>query len=142
MTPAHALPVPDVLHEFDTGPEGLSPAAAAAGLERHGGNALPAAEEETTLQRLLRQFWDPMIYVLIAAAVVTAVLGQVVDTIVITAVVLINALVGFFQEGKAADALASIRDMLSPTSEVRRGGTWLTVDAHDLVHGDIVRLRA
>ncbi|WIM69776.1 cation-transporting P-type ATPase [Corynebacterium suedekumii] len=142
MTPAHALPVPDVLHEFDTGPEGLSPGAAAAALERHGGNTLPAAEEETTFQRLLRQFRDPMIYVLIAAAVATAVLGQVVDTIVITAVVLINALVGFFQEGKAADALASIRDMLSPTSEVRRGGTWLTVDAEDLVPGDIVRLRA
>lgn len=142
MTPAHALPVTDVLHSLDTGPEGLSPADAAAELERRGSNALPAAEEETTLQRLLRQFRDPMIYVLIAAAVVTAVLGQVVDTIVITAVVLINALVGFFQEGRAADALASIRDMLSPTSEVRRGGSWLTVDAEDLVPGDIVRLRA
>ncbi len=83
-----------------------------------------------------------MIYVLIAAAVATALLGEVIDTIVIVAVVLVNALVGYFQEGRAADALAAIRDMLSPESEVRREGRWVTVPSEEIVPGDVVRLRA
>src|SRR5699024_5900170 len=92
--------------------------------------------------RLLRQFRDPMIYVLIAAAVMTAVLGEMVDTVVIAAVIIINAAVGFFQEGRAANALAAIRDMLSAHSEVLRDGAWLTLDSDELVPGDVVKLRA
>ncbi|MDO5511107.1 cation-transporting P-type ATPase [Corynebacterium sp.] len=138
---AHALPVADVFEDVGSRPEGLSRADASSALEHYGENALPQAAEETWWQRLFRQFQDPMIYVLIAAAVLTAVLGEVVDTIVIAAVVIINAAVGFFQEGKAADALAAIRDMLSPTSEVLRDGAWVSVDSSELVPGDVVRLR-
>ena len=141
-TPAHATDVPEVFTELGSRPEGLNGGAVSSALEKYGPNALPQAREETALQRLLRQLRDPMIYVLIAAAVVTAFLGHIVDTIVITAVVVINALVGFFQEGKAANALAAIRDMLSPTTEVRRDGTWTTLDSEELVPGDVIRLRA
>lgn len=141
MTAPHALPAPDVFAEFGTRPEGLNPDELSAAVERYGENALPVAAQETTWQRLLRQFHDPMIYVLIGAAVFTAFLGHVPDTIVIVAVVLINALVGFFQEGKAANALAAIRDMLSPSSEVIRGGQWQTIDSVELVPGDVIRLR-
>ena len=137
----HAHDVRTVFEDLGSRPEGLSSADAATALERHGDNALPQAAEETWWQRLLRQFRDPMIYVLIAAGVMTALLGEVVDTIVIAAVVIINAAVGFFQEGKAANALAAIRDMLSPSSEVLRDNAWVTVDSSELVPGDVVRLR-
>ncbi|QCP06056.1 cation-transporting P-type ATPase [Brevibacterium sp. CS2] len=140
--PPHALPEQDVLSALDTDDSGLDSTRAAEILAATGPNALPPSEQETTLQRLLRQFHDPMIYVLLAAAVFTGILGEVIDTIVILAVVLINALVAFFQEGKAADALESIRSMLSLDSEVLRDGDWTEVDAEELVPGDIVRLRA
>ena len=141
-TPAHAQDVPAVFEELGSRPDGLSGPEAATARERYGANALPQAAEETWWQRLLRQFRDPMIYVLIAAAVMTAVLGEMVDTVVIAAVVIINAAVGFFQEGRAANALAAIRDMLSPHSEVLRDGVWLTLDSDELVPGDVVKLRA
>jgi magnesium-transporting ATPase (P-type) len=141
-TPAHATDVHEVFTELGSRPEGLSGGAISSALEKYGANTLPQATEETALQRLLRQLRDPMIYVLIGAAVVTAFLGHIVDTTVIAAVVVINALVGFLQEGKAANALAAIRDMLSPSTEVRRDGSWRTLDSDELVPGDVVRLRA
>ncbi len=141
-SPPHSLSTEAVFEVLDSGPEGMDSSGAEAALERHGPNALPQAEEETDLQRLLRQFRNPMIYVLIAAAVATALLGEVIDTIVIGAVVLVNALVGYFQEGRAADALAAIRDMLSPESEVRREGKWATIPSEEIAPGDVVRLRA
>ena len=139
---AHSLESDQVLDRLGTTSEGLTASTAAELLEANGPNELPAAEQETWWQRLLRQFNDPMIYVLIAAGILTAVLGQVIDTVVIFAVVLVNGLVGFFQEGKAADALASIKNMLSPESEVRRDGSWTKIESNQLVVGDIVRLRA
>jgi len=140
--PAHAREIADVLADLATEHRGLGTAEAAARLERHGPNRLPEGERESALRRLLRQFHDPMIYVLIAAAVLTAVLGQVVDTIVIVAVVLVNALIGFVQEGKAEDALEGIRQMLSLDAQVRRDDAWRSVPAEDLVPGDVVRLSA
>ncbi|MGD7002301.1 HAD-IC family P-type ATPase [Corynebacterium halotolerans] len=140
-TTAHTLPVPAVLSRLHTSEEGLSASAAERLLAVHGPNALPETRQESNLQRLLRQFRDPMIYVLIAAAGFTALLGHVVDTIVIAAVVLINALVGYLQEGRAADALAGIRNMLSLESAVLRDGQWGAVPAEELVPGDVVRLR-
>ena len=138
----HAHDHHDVLGALGTGTQGLDAEAVAQRQEQHGPNKLPEAKQETALQRLLRQFNDPMIYVLIAAAIVTAVLGEWIDTGVIVAVVLINAVVGFVQEGKAADALAAIRTMLSPHTDVKRDGRWTTIDAAELVPGDLVRLRS
>lgn len=142
MTPAHALTAEDTLAHLDVTEEGLTSEEASRYLAANGPNELPHAEQESWIQRLARQFNDPMIYVLIGAGVLTAVLGQVIDTIVIFAVVVINGLVGFFQEGKAADALASIRNMLSPESTVRRDGEWKSVPSEDIVVGDIVKLSA
>ncbi len=139
----HSLAVAEVTTGLASTLEGgLTSAEAAARLERFGPNKLPAGKKESALMRLLRQFHDPMIYVLIGAAVLTALLGEVVDTIVIAAVVLINATIGYLQEGKAADALEGIRNMLSLHAQVRRDGSWHTVDAEDLVPGDVVRLSA
>ncbi|MHA2789011.1 cation-transporting P-type ATPase [Corynebacterium sp. S7] len=138
----HAHDTDAVLAQLDVTADGLSTSSAAQLQESYGPNSLPQAKKETAFQRLLRQFNDPLIYVLIAAGILTAFLGQVVDTIVIAAVVIINALVGFIQEGKAADALESIRNMLSPESEVLRDGVWTKIPAEDIVPGDIIKLRA
>ncbi|QDB79977.1 cation-transporting P-type ATPase [Georgenia wutianyii] len=139
--PAHARPAEDVVAALGTDLRtGLTRQEALARLEEHGPNSLPEGVRESALSRLLRQFKDPMIYVLLAAAVLTTVLGEVVDTIVILSVVVINAVIGFVQEGKAEDALEGIREMLSLDAQVRRDGTWQTAPAEDLVPGDVVRL--
>lgn len=138
----HAVPIDQALQNLEVSRDGLSAEDAAARLERYGPNALPSGEQESALRRLLRQFQDPMIYVLIGAAVLTTIMGNIVDTIVIAAVVIINAVIGYVQEGRAADALDGIRSMLSLDARVRRDGTWTTVDAEDVVPGDVVRLSA
>jgi magnesium-transporting ATPase (P-type) len=89
-----------------------------------------------------QHFHDLLIYILIAAAAVTAVLGHWVDTGVILAVVIINAIIGFIQEGKAEQALEGIRKMLSLHAHTRRDGEWVELEADDLVPGDLVRLRS
>jgi magnesium-transporting ATPase (P-type) len=90
--------------------------------------------------RFLLQFHNVLIYVLLAAAVVTALLGHWIDSGVILGVVVINAIIGFLQEGKAERALEAIRDMLSPHAQVLRDGRRQEIDAADLVPGDIVYL--
>ncbi len=90
--------------------------------------------------RLLLQFHNVLIYVLLGAAVVTATLGHAVDTAVILGVVLINALIGFIQEGKAEKSLDAIRKMLSLHAVVLRDGRPQEIAAEDLVPGDIVLL--
>lgn len=140
--PPHSRPVAAVLAELEVDEGGLDSGEAARRLERHGLNELKQAKPESMWQRLFRQINDPMIYVLIGAAVLTTIMGNWTDTAVIMAVVVVNMMVGFIQEGKAADALAAIRTMLSPEATTLRDGTWLRLDATRLVVGDIVRLAA
>ncbi len=108
----------------------------------HGPNRLPEPPRQGPLIRFLRQFHNLLIYGLLAAAVITALLGHAVDTIVILAVVVANALIGFVQEGKAEEALAAIRQMLAPKATVLRGGHRRTIPGEDIVPGDIVLLDA
>jgi P-type E1-E2 ATPase len=103
---------------------------------------LPEPLKEGLLKRFFKHFHDLLIYVLIAAAVITALLGHWIDTGVILAVVVINAIIGFIQEGKAEQALEGIRKMLSLHAQARRDGQWAEIGADDLVPGDIVRLRS
>ena len=88
------------------------------------------------------QFHNVLIYVLLVAGMVTAILGHWVDAGVIFAVVLLNAVIGFLQEGKAENALRSIQQMLSPHAIVIRNGRQMTIEAEDLVPGDIVSLQS
>lgn len=119
---------------------GLSEAEAAHRLAAHGPNRLPEARRARPLERFGRQFHDVLIRALLVAAAVTALLGHFVDTGVILAVVLINATIGFVQEGKAEAALDSIRHLLAPRARVRRAGQRREIDASTLVPGDIVFL--
>lgn len=142
IEPAHARTASDVMAQLDTTPAGLSGDAVATRLEKFGPNRLPTTAKEGLLKRFFKHFHDVLIYILIAAAGVTALLGHWIDTGVILAVVVINAIIGFIQEGKAEQALEGIRKMLSLHAQVRRDGEWREVEADDLVPGDIVRLRS
>lgn len=135
----HSLDVDDVLEELNASPrDGLSQDDARRRLDEHGPNRLEEEERAGPLRRFLRQFKDALIYVLLAAALLTALMQHWIDTGVILAVVIINAIIGFVQEGKAEQALESIREMLSLEARVLRDSDVHEVSAEDLVPGDIV----
>ena len=138
----HATPAGDCISALATRAEGLTTAEAARRLAEHGPNRLPEVRARGPLLRFLRQFHNVLIYVLLGAAVVTGALQHWVDTGVILAVVLANAVIGFIQEGKAEAAMAAIRGMLAPRAAVLRDGRRVSVDGADLVPGDIVLLEA
>ncbi|WP_349360725.1 HAD-IC family P-type ATPase [Stappia sp.] len=136
----HDRSVEDVLDRLSATRDGLSAVEAGTRLRATGPNRLPEPPRAGPLARFLRQFHNLLIYVLLAAAFVTAVLGHLVDTGVILAVVLVNAVIGFVQEGRAEQALAAIKDMLAPDARVVRDGRRTLVPAEDLVPGDVVLL--
>ena len=138
----HARPADEVLAAFGVGAGGLAEDTAAQRLAAHGPNRLPEPRRQGPVMRFVRQFHNVLIYVLLAAAVVTAVLGHMVDTGVIIAVVVVNAVIGFVQEGKAEQALAAIRGLLAPSAAVLRDGRRLAVPGEQVVPGDIVLLEA
>jgi len=138
----HALAPDDVLGKLDATADGLSAAEAAKRLATVGPNRLPAPPRDGVFKRFFKHFHDMLIYVLIGAGAITAVLGHWLDTAVILGVVVINAIIGFIQEGKAEQALAGIRKMLSLHAHARRDGVWSKIEADALVPGDIVRLRS
>ena len=121
---------------------GLSDAQASARLAQYGANCLPVARPRSAWLRLALQFHNPLIYVLLVAGVITFLLEDYVDAGVIVGVVLINALIGFVQEGKAEKALEAVRAMLASHATVLRGGERHEIDAADLVPGDIVLLES
>ena len=138
----HSLTAQQALAALDAAADGLSRAQAQSRLAQHGPNRLPEGKRRSPLVRFFSHFHNVLIYVLLAAAAITAALGHWVDTGVILAVVMVNAVIGFIQEGKAEDALAAIRQMLSPQAMVLRDGRRVSVGADQLVPGDVVLLQA
>jgi calcium-translocating P-type ATPase len=140
--PPHAAPPEQVMASLGSRAHGLDATEAARRLERYGPNRLPEAAPDPAWLRLARHFNDVLIYVLLVAALLKAILGEWVDVGVIVAVAVANAIIGFAQEGRAERALAGLRSMLSLTAQARRDGDWVEVEAADLVPGDIVRVRS
>lgn len=140
--PWHAVAAAEVMAAQQSDPSGLTEAEAEARLARVGPNQLPPPKRRGPLLRFLAQFQNVLIYVLLAAAVVTALLDHWIDAQVILAVVLVNAIIGYLQEGKAERALEAILSMLAPKASVIREGHRETVAGRDLVPGDIVLLEA
>jgi magnesium-transporting ATPase (P-type) len=136
----HATESEQALAAHEVTAAGLNAAEASRRLAAHGPNRLTPPKKRGPLVRFLLQFHNVLIYVLLGAAVVTAVLGEVVDTAVIIGVVVINALIGFIQEGKAEKSLDAIRNMLSLSAMVMRDGRRVEIAAEELVPGDIVLL--
>jgi len=137
-----ASPPQEVLAALRTDDGGLSAADAAARLAEVGPNRLPPPEKDPWWKRVLVHFDDVLIYILLVSAVLKAILGDWVDFTVILLVAVVNAAIGLVQEGRAESALDGIRQMLSVHAEARRDGAWATVDADDVVPGDVVRVRS
>ncbi|WP_457789285.1 cation-transporting P-type ATPase [Pseudomonas sp. PL-6] len=136
----HELTPQQALEAQRSSSSGLEQREATTRLQLHGPNRLPPPKRRGPLLRLLYQFHNVLLYMMMAAALITALLGHWVDTGVILAAVLINVVIGFIQEGKAENALDAIRNLLSPHALVLRGGERLEIDAEQLVPGDIVLL--
>ena len=131
----HDRTAESVLADLKATASGLSHDEAQSRLETYGPNRLPEPPRRSALIRLLMQFHNILIYVLIVSAVITLALDHVADTAVILAVVIANAIIGFVQEGKAEKAMEAIRRMLAPRAAVLRGGERQTVDGEALVPG-------
>lgn len=131
-----------VLTHVQSQASGLDRAEAQARLQKTGPNALPEKKGKPAWLRFLAHFNDVLIYVLLAAAVLTAVMGHWVDTLVILGVAVINALIGHIQESNAEKSLKSIRNMLSSEARVIRNGSHETIPTTEIVPGDIIVLRA
>jgi magnesium-transporting ATPase (P-type) len=140
--PWHARAADKVLAHFETGPEGLSEQEAGRRRATYGPNRLPEAATRGPLARLLAQFNSLLIWVLLGAAVLSALIGHPIDSLVIVAVVVVNAIIGFIQEGRAEEALAAIRKMIDPQASLVRDGRRIIVPADDIVPGDYVVLEA
>lgn len=138
----HALETSDVLSCLGTSPKGLSPEEAANRLQAYGPNRLPERAQRSALLRFLLQFHNLLIYVLLGAGALSALIGHGTDALVILAVVIVNAVIGFVQEGRAEEALEAIRSMVSPHASVVRNGQRVTLPAEEVVPGDVVMLEA
>jgi magnesium-transporting ATPase (P-type) len=136
----HASEPTVVLHAMGTSAHGLAQSEADRRLKVHGPNRLSEAAAPSLFTRLARQFNNLLLIVLMVAAAITAAMGHWIDSGVIAAVVVLNALIGFVQEGKAERALQAIRHLLSPHAVVLRDGRQHDIDAAELVPGDIVLL--
>ncbi len=136
----HSMPVREVLGHLQTSEDGLDSSQAGQRLDKYGPNKLPRARKQGPFKRFLLQFHNVLIYVLLVATIVTALMQQWVDSAVIFAVCLVNALIGFIQEGKAEKSMESLQGMLAPAATVLRDKQKKTLPAEELVPGDVVIL--
>jgi P-type Ca2+ transporter type 2C len=141
--PWHTVPLDKVTAQLGTQPgSGLSQADAVRRLDEHGPNELEAAGEIVPWRLLLEQFKNVLILILLVAVGLSVALGHATEAIVIGAIVLLAALLGFVQEYRAERAIEALRQMAAPTATVIRGGRETEIPARELVPGDIVVLHA
>ena len=139
ITAWHAVPADQVIGRLKTDPAaGLDAAEASRRLSQYGPNRLPEGKQRGPLMRFFAQLNNILVYVLLGAGFVKLMVGLWLDAAVILGVVIINALLGFFQEGKAEKALDSIRNMLSAEARTIRGRETRLIPAEELVPGDVV----
>ncbi|MEQ8355727.1 MAG: cation-transporting P-type ATPase [Kiloniellaceae bacterium] len=138
----HAIEPAAALADLETSSGGLSEVEASRRFNIYGPNRLPQGRSRSALIRFLVQFHNLLIYVLLVAAALSAVIGHTMDSLVILAVVVFNATIGFVQEGRAEKALEAIRNMIDPRASVIRAGQRKTISAEHLVPGDIAMLEA
>lgn len=140
----YQLTVNDTFEKLTTGWSGLNPGEVKTRLEKYGFNELKY-KKPSVLMRFLRQFHDPLVYILLVAGTITGVLtllgeDMLADTIVILGVVILNTIIGFIQEGKTEAALEALRKMIVPECTVLRGGEQSVIPTRELVPGDMVLL--
>ena len=135
-------PIDDVFEELGTGVNGLSQAEAEARLDEYGLNQLVEEEKPPVWQTVLHQFKDPLIYILLIAAIITILLQDYIDAGVIIAVVVLNAIIGFIQEYKAEESIRSLKKLLALKAFIVRDGFEQDIDAELIVPGDIISLQS
>ena len=136
-----------ILDELQTTEQGLSEAEAARRLSEHGPNRLAAGKKKSNLQRFFEELKDPMILILLAAALISGITSayegeSYADVVIILTVVIINAVLGVLQESKAEKAIEALQEIAAATSKVMRGGKMEVKKSEELVPGDIVILEA
>jgi P-type Ca2+ transporter type 2C len=138
----HRLDAASTLAQLQSSPSGLDSAEAAQRLNTYGPNELVERGRKSPLRILWEQFTSTMVLILLAAALVSALLGKVTETAAISAIVILFGLLGFFQEYRAEQAMAALKKLAVPNVRVRRKGEVREVSARELVPGDIVLLEA
>ncbi|NLR31324.1 cation-translocating P-type ATPase [Levilactobacillus tujiorum] len=140
--PIYQQPVSTIYQDLQTSEQGLTAEVVQQRLEQNGKNALNQQKTTSLLQKFIAQFKDFMIIVLLVAALIAGLTGEVVDAVIILIVVVLNAIFGVFQEAKAEEAINALKEMSAPNATVRRGNVITTVKSDELVVGDIVLLEA
>lgn len=138
----HNTEIEEIYEMLETGENGLTAQEAESRLLKHGKNSLKEEKGPTLFMRFLMQFKDVMVLVLLAAAIISGILGELADSIIILSIVIINAVIGVFQENKAEQALEALKSMSRPYARVIRGGEVLSIKREDIVPGDLVELEA
>jgi len=138
----HTKSVEDTLKEFNSSPSGLSQSQCTKLLALNGYNVLKASKKRTLLNKILAQFSDVMIIVLLVASLVSGILGEITDAIIILTIVFLNALMGIIQENKAEKALEALKSLSKPYSKVIRDNVITKIKSEEIVVGDIVILEA
>lgn len=138
----HQLSIEETLEKLHTNNKGLSTADAEAKLQEFGPNELQEGKKKSIAKMLLAQFKDVMILILLAAAIISGVIGELSDTIVIIIIVVLNAIIGFFQEYRAEKAMEALKQMSVTQAKVLRNGSSSMLPATELVPGDVIMLEA
>ncbi|MBG6185752.1 cation-translocating P-type ATPase [Flavobacterium sp. CAN_S2] len=138
----HLLPLSEITQLLQTTPNGIDEITVSERMCEHGKNEIEDTKKKSILQMILSQLSDFMILILIAAAIISGIIGDVTDTIIILAIIIINAIVGFIQEYRAEKAMEALKNMVANHARIMREGKMIDIPASDLVPGDVVVLEA
>ncbi|MBC7748580.1 MAG: cation-translocating P-type ATPase [Methylotenera sp.] len=138
----HLLPISEITQLLNSTSSGIDPVVAAERLREQGKNQIEDTKKKSVFKMILSQFSDFMIFILVAAAIILGVIGDVRDTIIILAIVIINAAVGFIQEYRAEKAMEALKNMAANHAHILREGKMMSIPATDLVAGDVIMLEA
>ncbi len=138
----YSYDVEQALHFLASSNQGITEAEAKKRLSKYGVNSIEDLKATSPWTLFIRQFNDFLIWILLAAAGLSFATGETIDAGIILVIVLLNALIGFYQEYNAENALFALKKMIRPQAKVRRGGRWQAVDVKELVPGDIVAIES
>ncbi len=138
----HLLPLSEISLLLDTSPSGLNSLIVSRRLVEYGKNIIEDSKKKTVIQMVLHQLTDFMILILIVAAVISGVIGDLTDTIIILVIIILNAIVGFIQEYRAEKAMEALKNMVTSQTRILRDGKLIDVLTTDIVPGDVVALEA
>ena len=136
------LTVEEILHKLETSTDGLTEKEVANRQAKFGKNLLPKKKAVTLFQVIIRQFMNPLIYVLVGATIVSILLQEIADAVFILIVLLVNALIGTIQEWRAETSAKALQDLVKITAQIIRNGKSIKVEAEELVPGDLVLLES